>query len=261
MTGRAVFPVCGYNRAMAIPRIYCDIPLIASMQITLDGQAHHHLCHVLRHKPGADIVLFNGRGGEYTATLVSIERKCSTATVREYVDADRESPLRIELRQGVSKVARMDYVIQKAVELGVVRIQPVLSRYSATAHRDWNNKLAHWRSVIVSACEQSGRTRIPELVSPLPLQECLSVDEDTLALVLDPRAARGFKQVGFAPRSLTLLIGPEGGLDAEEIAQAERSGFLPVCLGPRVLRTETAPLAALAAVQLLWGDLAPSTAR
>jgi 16S rRNA (uracil1498-N3)-methyltransferase len=241
---------------MAVPRIYVDVPLATGLEISLDGQAHHHLCHVLRLKPGADIVLFNGRGGEYTASLGSVERKRSMAAVREFVDVDRKSPLPIELLQGLSKGARMDYVIQKAVELGVARIQPVLSRYSAIAHRDWNNKLAHWRGVIVSACEQSGRTEIPEIGLPLPLQDRLSVDEYALALVLDPRAACGFPHIGPTPASVTFLIGPEGGLDDAEIALAERHRFVRVCLGPRVLRTETAPLVAITAAQLLWGDLA-----
>lgn len=241
---------------MRIPRAYLDLPLAAGVEVTLDGQIHHHLVQVLRLKPGAPLILFNGLGGEYTATLSHVTRRVSSAIVDAFVEVDRESPVHIALLQGVAKGARMDYILQKTVELGVRSIQPVLTRYSAASQPDWRNKMAHWKGVVIGACEQSGRTRVPELGSPSSLQASLALDDTVLALALDPQAERGLCDLP-RPSRAAVLIGPEGGLDGDELMEAERHGFRRVRIGPRILRTETAAVAALTAAQLLWGDLDP----
>jgi 16S rRNA (uracil1498-N3)-methyltransferase len=240
---------------MHIPRVYLDVTLAAGHEVTLDDQVHHHLVQVLRLKTGARFVLFNGRGGEYWATLNHIACKASSATVDAFMSVDREPSFNIELWQGIATGARMDYALQKAVELGVSRIRPVLTRYTAAKQSNWHRKMAHWQGVIISACEQSGRTRIVELEHPRPLPEYAGLDDATLGLVLDPQADCGLRDVVNPPRHMTLLIGPEGGLRPEELRNAQDKGFKRARMGPRILRTETAAVVALAAVQLLWGDL------
>ncbi len=240
---------------MHTPRIYLDVPLTVGAEIELDGQIHHHLVRVLRLNIGRRFVVFNGRGGEYTGALSHIGRKASTAIIDAFVEVDREPPLHIGLLQGVAKGTRMDYLLQKTVELGVSSIQPVLTRYTSISHSGWRRKMAHWQGVIINACEQSGRTRIPDLSSPRPMQECLALDDATLGLVLDPRAEYGLHELPGPSHRLMLLLGPEGGLSVAELEDAQDKGFRAVRLGPRTLRTETAAIAALTAVQLLWGDV------
>jgi 16S rRNA (uracil1498-N3)-methyltransferase len=237
-----------------IPRIYIDVPLTVGSEISLD-EVHRHIVQVLRLKVGARLVLFNGLDGEYSATLRHVERRTSTATVDAFVRIDREPSLEIELWQGIAKGARMDYVLQKAVELGVRRIRPLLMDLTAASRSDWQPRLRHWQGVIISACEQSGRTRVPELCHPQSLGECPMICTDTLGLVLDPIAEHGIRAVRQAPRRLILLVGPEGGLSAQELQHAQDKGFKRVRMGPRTLRTETASLAALSVAQALWGDL------
>jgi 16S rRNA (uracil1498-N3)-methyltransferase len=237
-----------------IPRIYIDVPLTVGSEISLD-EAHRHIIQVLRLKVGARLVLFNGLDGEYAATLRHIERRTSTATVDAFVRIDREPSLEIELWQGIAKGARMDYVLQKAVELGVRRIRPLLTDFTAASRSNWQPRLRHWQGVIISACEQSGRTRVPELCHPQSLGECPMICTDTLGLVLDSSAEHGLRAVRQAPRRLILLVGPEGGLSAQELQHAQDKGFKRVRMGPRTLRTETASLAALSVAQALWGDL------
>jgi 16S rRNA (uracil1498-N3)-methyltransferase len=240
---------------MRIPRVYVDLALTAGQEITLDGPAHHHLIQVLRLKVGAPLILFNGRGGEYTATLTQAARKSNRVTVSVFKNVDRESALDIELWSGIVKGARMDYLMEKAVELGVARIQPVLTQYTALHRSDWRRKTGHWRGVIVSACEQSGRTRIPKLEEPLALRACAALTEDAIGLLFDPTADQDLSAIKPAPHKLTLLIGPEGGFSDAESAHAQALGFRRVRSGPRTLRTETAGVAAIVAAQLLWGDL------
>jgi 16S rRNA (uracil1498-N3)-methyltransferase len=240
---------------MHIPRVYLDAPLAVGIEVNLDGRAHHHLCNVLRLKPGARLVLFNGRGGEYTARLNRHARKASSAVIDAFVSVDRESTLHSELLQGIAKGARMDYILQKAVELGVGRVQPVLTRYAAAPLSNWRNRLLHWQGVIGAACEQSGRTRIPVLGFPNHVHECLTVEDAALGLVLDPQASRGLHDLAQAPQRIALLIGPEGGLCDDELQHAQAEGFIRVRMGPRTLRTETAATTAIAVVQALWGDL------
>lgn len=241
---------------MRVPRVFIDAPLRAGDTIRLAPHTHHHLAHVLRLKTGARIVAFNGRGNEYAVTLEHVTRSGGSALINEPIAVDRESALTLELWQGISRGARMDYVLQKAVELGVARIRPVVTSYTSAGRTGWQRKLAHWQAVIISACEQSGRTRVPELCEPRALTECAALDQTDTGLALDPNAADGLLAITSAPRRATLLIGPEGGLADDELEFAQQLGFRRVRMGPRILRTETAGVAALVAAQVMWGDLA-----
>ncbi|MGH8462087.1 MAG: 16S rRNA (uracil(1498)-N(3))-methyltransferase [Stenotrophobium sp.] len=237
-------------------RVYVDSALASGTTLTLPEAAARHLVQVLRMRVGESFIVFNGRGGEYAATLSTAGKRDAQAIIGAHDPVERESPLRIALAQCVSKGDRMDYTLQKAVELGVSEIQPLLSARSVVkldAGR-WDKKLEHWRGVIISACEQSGRTRIPLLQPVQPLDRWLATaPADTLKLTLAPNAHASLRTLP-PQKSTILLVGPEGGLSEAEISQAQRSGFLPITLGPRILRTETAGVATLAAMQALWGD-------
>jgi 16S rRNA (uracil1498-N3)-methyltransferase len=238
-------------------RLYVDADLAVGQSLALPEDAFRHWVQVLRARLGERVLLFNGRGGEYTATLKELNRRDATVLVESFAEVDRESALQLMLAQAVSKGDRMDYTLQKAVELGVSAIQPLISERSVVkldAER-WDKKIEHWQGVVIAACEQSGRTRVPTLLPVLKLQAWLDQPlEIGLKLTLAPTAKAAFRDI---PRqtSACLLVGPEGGLSDAEIAASEKSGFSSVRLGPRVLRTETAGVAALSAMQALWGDL------
>lgn len=243
---------------MSIPRIYIDDDLAEGAALPLVDEPFRHAIQVLRLREGEAVNLFNGRGGEYSARIESIGRRDALLRLDRFDAVDRESPLWVTLLQGVSKGERMDYSVQKAVELGVAAIVPVLTErcnVKLDAER-WEKKLAHWRGVAIAACEQSGRTRLPKLQAPLALDSALALARDhALCLTLDPLAERGL--YGPAPQGpVALLVGPEGGLSTAEVLESTSQGFIPVRLGPRVLRTETAGPALLAALQARWGDLA-----
>lgn len=236
-------------------RVYVPGPLVAGRALALPPAAARHVAQVLRLSAGAAVVLFDGTGGEYDAVLDAVERRMVHVRVVAHRAVERESRLALTLAQCVSKGERMDYAIQKAVELGVTRILPVLSARSVVkldAVR-WERKLDHWRGIIIAACEQCGRNRVPELAPAVPLPGWLA-SGDGLRLVLAPTARDGVGALTPAP-AVSLLVGPEGGLSEEEIALARQHGCTPVRLGPRVLRTETAGVAALAVLQAVWGDL------
>ena len=246
---------------MRIPRFYLALPLIVGNTVILTDRAFRHAVQVLRLKPGSPIVLFNGAGGEFQATLEHIERRQATARVEAFIDREVESPLSITLIQAISKGERMDYTLQKAVELGVHCIVPVLSERSVVnLPKDRRQKRwQHWQGVLIGACEQCARNRLPILSEPTELTHWLSNDSgSSLKLLLNPTAENHFNSlVPNTDQPIHLLIGPEGGLSSGEIALAELSGFIGICLGPRVLRTETAGVVALTALQMLWGDLIP----
>lgn len=238
-------------------RIYLDQSLECGQIVTLHEDAARHLVQVLRLRVGDGFTAFNGRGGEYAATLHSAGKRDAQAHIGVKADISRESPLHITLAQCVSKGERMDYTLQKAVELGVTRIVPLLSERSVVkldAER-WEKKLEHWRGIIISACEQSGRTRLPEL-EPVHnmLQWLPQIPAATLKLTLAPKASHTLRSIQPEQRPVLLLVGPEGGLSETEIQRTQSTGFIPLALGPRTLRTETAGVAALAAIQALWGD-------
>lgn len=243
---------------MRTTRLYLNQSLSVGQTVDLDERAHRHVVQVLRLRPGAELVLFNGQGGEYRATLAEAQKRHSSATVTGFAPASTRPHLTVTLVQGISKGDRMDYSLQKATELGVSRIQPVLTQRSQAPGdpRRLVNRLEHWRGVVISACEQCGRNELPELGEVMSFQEWLGRPPDSgLGLVLDPRADTGLPGLDPPEGLVSLLIGPEGGLDETEIHAARHRGFTPVRLGPRILRTETAGVAALAVIQGLWGDL------
>lgn len=245
---------------MRIPRIYQPSSLVSDTVVALEDAAANHVARVLRLRRGSEVVLFNGLGGEYAAILDSIERRSVTARVGAYIAHDSESPLDITLAQGISRGERMDYVVQKAVELGVVSIIPLVTDFCSVklTQERLDKRQQHWQAIAISACEQSGRNRIPTCLAPLPLGVWLNTlvpHDNGLHLVLDCDAKLSIKSVPVAePKKIVLLIGPEGGLSDIEIQQASNAGFTPVRLGPRIMRTETAAAAAIACLQMLWGD-------
>jgi 16S rRNA (uracil1498-N3)-methyltransferase len=236
-------------------RIFVDGPLAEGTSLPLPEAAARHVGQVLRMRAGEPLTLFDGRGGEYAATVLTVERREVVVRIGAFDPVDRESPLRLTLAQCVSKGDRMDYTIQKAVELGVTAIVPLLSARSVVkldAER-WDKKLDHWRGVVASACEQSGRTRLPP-VAPVQTLNTWLPQSSGLRLLLAPGAAQRLKSLPPVQQA-TLLVGPEGGLGDDETAAAVRAGFVALGLGPRVLRTETAGVALLAALQAQCGDL------
>jgi len=240
-----------------IPRIYVPVPLHTGARVTLDQNAANHAVRVLRLAVGAPLILFNGEGGEYEGFIDSIDRHSVTITVGDFRGLGRESPLDITLVQGVSRGERMDYTLQKAVELGVTRIVPVLSERSVVklAGERLQRRLHHWQGVVTSACEQCGRDRVPTVGDIIALNDWLPTAGEGLKLVLYHKAEHGLSAIDSVPNSITLLIGPEGGLSDAELQGAAAYGFTPLRLGPRVLRTETAAVVILTALQTLWGDL------
>jgi len=239
-----------------MPRFYCREALSPGAHVELPEPVARHAVRVLRLPPGAPMVLFDGRGGEYPAHIQRIERDRVLAELGAWREIERESPLSITLVQALQAGEKMDYTIQKAVELGVRHIVPVESRRSVMrlAGERAGKRVAHWQGVVASACEQCGRNQVP-LVAPLEkLENWLARPAPAgLRLMLAPDAEQTL--VALPPATeIQLLIGSEGGLDPQEMIAARQAGFQAVRLGPRVLRTETAGLAALAAMQALWGD-------
>jgi 16S rRNA (uracil1498-N3)-methyltransferase len=238
-----------------MPRFYVDAPLQAGGSCELPEDSAHHAVHVLRARAGDDAVLFNGRGGEYAARIASIQKLRVTLDVLAHLAIERESPLRVALVQGVSSGERMEFTIRKAVELGVAEIQPVLAATSVARPRGERAALrqAHWQKIAISACEQCGRNRIP-VVLPLAELPCKPF-EDAFNVLLAPRAEALFSKIVVQGKErFVIAAGPEAGFDAREEAGFVAAGFVPARLGPRILRTETAALAALAALSALRGD-------
>lgn len=241
---------------MRITRFYCPELKPEAQVFTLPADAHRHAVQVLRLKKGDSIRLFDGQGFECEAELIEVAKRESRVQLGEQVEVENESPLEITLLQGISRGERMDYALQKAVELGVTRVIPVITERCNVqlSNGREEKRLSHWKGVMVSACEQSGRRFVPELSNVMLLEDALLNCEAECKLVLEPLARKGFTSVE-KQSVLALLIGPEGGLSDEEITQANRMDFQSVRFGPRILRTETATVAALAVVQTLWGDL------
>ncbi len=241
---------------MRIPRIYTRQALAGHSEYTLEEGPSQHLGRSLRMQPGDSLVLFDGRGDEYPASIVSLSKKAVTVRTAGPRAVDPESPLSIELGIAVSRGERMDWVMQKATELGVARIAPLYSERTEVRLKGERalKKLHHWQQIAISACEQCGRNRLPEITPLQNLGDWLAAVEAQRKLVLHHRSSGG--GAGDArPGSVALLVGPEGGLSEAEIGSAEAAGFDSLALGPRVLRTETAPLAAIAILQARWGDM------
>lgn len=243
----------GYSFNMRISRIFCSASLGSGIELVLEGQTAHYLVNVLRLGAGAALVLFNGDGSEYTATVTRVDKKTCTVLPGAQSRPAVESALHTVLGLGISRGERMDYAIQKATELGVNVIAPLFTEHCEvrlSAERK-EKRQEHWRQIAVSACEQSGRVCVPEILAPQELDAWVQSSRADLRLVLDHQQSDALG--GARPGSVALLIGPEGGLAPDEIRLALAAGFKGIALGKRVLRTETAPVAALSVLQYLWG--------
>ena len=240
---------------MSLPRFYLDQPLAPGARFNLPPGPARHAARALRLAVDDSIILFNGRGGEHTARIERIQKDEVAVSLTGFADIERESRLRVMLAQGISSGERMDYTLQKAVELGVAAIQPIAAKRSVvklTGERA-DKRVAHWQGVVASACEQCGRNQVPPVSPPLTLANWLSQASGRL-LFLSPLADLRLADLTAPNGTDCLVAGPEGGFEADEIAALHAAGAIPVRLGARILRTETAALAALAAMQTLWGD-------
>jgi len=243
---------------MRLTRVHVETALVPGTEIDLPGPAAAHLSRVLRLQEGDGFVLFNGDGRDYPARVASLGKRLLRAQVGQPVAAAQESPLRIVLLQAIARGEKMDLILQKATELGVTEVRPVSSQRSEVkldAERA-AKRVAHWRNVVIAACEQSGRARIPEVLDPVTLAggvQCLS--DGGVRLILDPNGSLSFARLELpGDRLVTLAVGPEGGWSPLDRQQLLAAGFLGVRMGPRILRTETAALAAIAALQSRFGD-------
>lgn len=247
-----------HEKPARVARFHTESPLRAGGVSLLPEDSAHHAVHVLRMRPGNEVVLFNGRGGEYIGRIAGIDRLRVSVEVLAHHALERESPLAVTLVQGVSSGEKMDFTVQKATELGVAVLQPVVAARSQgrISGERAEQKRFHWRRVAIAACEQCGRNRIPEVLPPLPLVEyCRVPAAPGKRLLLSPGAQLALRAAAAGLEgAATLAAGPEGGFTAEEEAMLAAAGFIPVRLGPRVLRTETAAIAALAALNALAGD-------
>lgn len=242
---------------MRLSRVFVEAPLASGARVRLAGSAAGHVMRVLRLRAGDAVTLFNGTGSEFAGRLEAARAGEVTVLVGEEREIRRESALPLTLAQGISRGERMDLVVQKATELGASRLVPVFTERSVVRldAQQSARKLAHWRAIAIAACEQSGRNQPPELAAALTLHEFLDGDlGDATKLLLSPSSRLRIPDVPKPVRSVTVLIGPEGGLTDEEQEAAVAAGFIGVRLGPRVLRTETAALAALALLQREFGD-------
>lgn len=243
---------------MPIPRIFQPVSLEIGSTIQLDPYATHHVSRVLRAGVDDTVIIFNGEGGEYQGTIEEISKKTVTVTLHHFHSQDNESSLQLYLAQGISRGEKMDFTIQKAVELGVKKIFPLITeRCNVKLDEERAAKrLQHWSSVIISACEQSGRNLVPEIAVPQTLQHFLSNTRADHRFVLAPGSQGKLSELSIKKTSsVILLIGPEGGLTEAEIALAEQNNYSLLTLGPRILRTETAGITALSVLQFYAGDL------
>lgn len=242
---------------MSSPRFFCDAKLGPGAQLDLPDSAAHHAQRVLRLKAGDKVTLFNGDGHDYVCELLRVSKEGVSAKISGQTLIDRESPLNVTLAQCISSGDRMDLTLQKSVELGIARIQPLAAERSVVklSGERAEKRLQHWQNVVISACEQSGRAFVPRVLPPMPLLHWLAQQDDyTLKLILNPFTERRLHDLAQPRGPICLLIGCEGGFAPGEVTAALHAGFTDVKLGPRIFRTETAGLAALTALQTLWGD-------
>jgi len=240
---------------MRAPRLFVEAALATGAAIELKDEALHYARNVLRLEVGAPLLLFNGEGSEFEATVTAAGKRSLTLGVGPGSAAARDTALPVHLGIGLARGERMDWVVQKCTELGVATITPLaLARCNAKFDQGrGDNRLRHWRQVAISACEQCGRNRLPLIEEPMPLERWLAQRTGAPGFVLHTADSKPLARAD-SPAQVRLLVGPEGGLDNNEFAQALAAGFTPWSLGPRVLRTETAPVAALAILQYVWGD-------
>ncbi|HEY2394402.1 MAG TPA: 16S rRNA (uracil(1498)-N(3))-methyltransferase [Rudaea sp.] len=244
---------------MRIPRVHVEQPLQPGREVLLPEQAGEHISRVLRLERGHPLILFNGDGNEYDAMLASLARRAVSADVTAVRPVDRESPLPLTLAQGIARGEKMDWILKKATELGAARIVPIVTERTEVKldEERAERRLLHWNGVISGACEQSGRTRLPLLEPPQRLDRWLaSLDADSaLRLALLPDGDIEARALPTMTNGAIVCVGPEGGLSENDVTMLRQTGFLGLRLGPRILRTETAGIAALAALQALQGDL------
>jgi 16S rRNA (uracil1498-N3)-methyltransferase len=242
---------------MTLPRFYQASPLIPEQTVTLTEDVFGHAIRVLRLPVDEQLILFNGDGNDYVCQLTDISKKQATAKVLTQLPVNNESPVHIHLGQVISRGDRMDFVLQKSVELGVNTITPLFSErcgVKLTGDR-LVKRQQQWQKIVHSACEQCGRAVIPQVMPPIELTDWLNQPDNALKLSLHPRAQGSISQLPQPASSVRLVIGPEGGLSADELAHCQQAGFIDVLMGPRVLRTETAALAAITLIQSHFGDL------
>lgn len=240
-------------------RVYAGhVPLLNDSVIVLSDEAAHHLLNVLRVRVGTPLTVFNGKGRELNARLVRIDGKKPVVELHDTLGRNCESPLKVELGQVISKGDRMEFILQKSVELGVSSITPLISERCVVRLNEqrMDKKVESWQRIVISACEQCGRSVVPEVREPLPLATwCALHDPTVLSLTLDPGSSDTLNTLEVSTDKLRLLTGPEGGFSDTEVALTKAHGFATVRLGPRILRTETAPLVALSILGARFGDL------
>ncbi len=252
------FSLLALAPCLAMPRFYCPLPLAIGAMIDLPTDVAHHV-FVLRLQNGDNIELINGEGGSYIATLTQIEKKRASVEVKLFLPEEVELPYALNLAQALPEGSKMDWIIEKAVELGVSSIQPLAARRSVvklSAERA-EKKMQHWQGVIIAASEQSGRNRLAQLHEPQDITQWLTQTDMHQRIMLSPRADSSLADWArhHPPQAVSLLIGPEGGLSPEEETLATRQGVLSLSMGPRILRTETAGLAAIAILNAAWGGM------
>ena len=243
---------------MANLRFFTDSPLAPDTEVHLSESAAAHATRALRLNTGDSAIIFNGDGFDYDCTLTSVKKNAVTATITGAKQISNESPLHITLLQGISSGDRMDFTIQKAVELGVRQIQPISTQRSVVklSYDRAEKRTEHWQNVAISACEQSGRAFVPKVLAPLTLEAWLAQNpySSTTRILLNPIGAKRLAEIPKPAGAIELLIGAEGGLSPVEIDLACAQNFQSIVLGPRILRTETAALTAISSMQSLWGD-------
>ncbi len=241
---------------MRTPHIYTHQTLTNGKTITLEEAPSRHISQVLRLQPTNKLTLFNGNGQQYNACLQSCSKLKVEAKITSITENITESPIQFALALGISKGERVDYALQKAVELGISSFTPLFTERTVVKLKGdrLEKRLNHWQKIAIAACEQSGRNTIPSIDEAQRFDDWIVKAKQGTQLILHPDATSSLNMLPVPDESVLLLIGPEGGLSKKEITIAEANGFTPVRLGPRVLRTETAPIAALAAMQALWGD-------
>jgi 16S rRNA (uracil1498-N3)-methyltransferase len=241
-----------------MPRFYCPQPLIVGDTVALPDALAHHL-HVVRLQPGAELTLFNGDGAEYLAQLAALEKRRASATIKACVGRDVELPYEITLAQALPEASKMDWIIEKAVELGVAAILPLAAQRCVVrlAGERADKRQAHWQAVVIAASEQSGRNRLARLAAVGDFHQWIGQQDLHKRILLTPRATQSLPDWARhqPPQALSLLIGPEGGYTEQEEAAALAHGAIALSIGPRVLRTETAGIAAVAALNALWGGM------
>ena len=240
-------------------RLYVNQPLSLRQELTLAGQTLHYALNVLRINKNSRLSIFNGNGYEYSCEIITLNKKLLELRISEQKQAISKSVLDINLYLGISKSSHMDYAIQKTVEAGVKNIYPVMTERTVARLSDKSitNKNKHWGKIIINACEQCGRTELPTLHAIQNLTDIRSMKTNEIGFLLDSNAKQNLKEfIDEKYTSVTLIIGAEGGLSIAEIKSMKEKGYQAITLGPRILRTETAALSAVACVQLLWGDLA-----